>query len=306
VKKAFVFLVLCLIIPSFISAQTSLAPGVESGTKLGNIISTVIGIVLPSVQPIITMLFPGNSKSEATVKISKKELETKLGDIQKQTKDQIIDALKPVNMIASEVVALRQILIPCIEIQDYLREVGVVIAGTPISESNWKRVHDIWPLIRQRVKFVSDERNCDIKPIRSREVKQDLNAIINVGKGTKLERFEIDFVNLPLADINKGDLPTRFRMDISSLLELYQTVQLILAISLQELQDDFAGAYDALSLQEPEKAGRSGKGGKSLNDNLAKDPFQIKIMQELDGVLMQQKITQRLDGVLIKLPDIKK
>jgi hypothetical protein len=286
-KKVTVLLLLLLVIPAFLLAQTTptTKSGEAEGTKLGNIINTVIGIVFPQVQPLINMLFPKpNTPPEKTAEISKKDLEDKLNKVKTDMQNQMKAVLDPVARIATEIEVLRNVLKPCIEIQDYLREINVLIAKSPITEENWKRVHVIWLLIKERVHFISTDKGCDVKPIRNRDVKTDLTLIINVGKGTKLERIEIDFLNLVLSEINSGDNATRFRIEISKLLELYQTVQLILDLSLQELQSDFSGAYEALG------------GG----------PVKIMSTSDLaEANKGQQKISERLNEVFKKLPDKK-
>jgi len=280
---------------------------VAKGKELGTIISTVIGIILPPLQPVIKLIFPDPaSKDSDTVKISKGELHRQLDIAKAKMVTEMKATVEPVLQIIQEVEVLRSILKPCIEIQDYLREISVLTAKYRIAEEDWKRVQALWPQMKERVKFIADDKNCNVNPIRSRDVKDDLTRIIEVGKSSKLERIEIDFINLDTLAINSGDNATRFRIAISNMLELYQTVQTILVLSLQELQADFAGAYAALSLQEAQKPEKFQKGDKSLNDTLGIDPFHVKIMQGLDGVLMQQKIMQRLDEVLKKMPDKKK
>jgi hypothetical protein len=281
-KKGIVFVVLCLVIPALLFTQTTSTQKASEaeGTKLGTIISTVIGIVLPQVQPLIKLIFPEQSKDTDKATISKQELQKKLDGIKAEMEKQIKNQLDPVARIAKEVQVLGNVLKPCIEVQDYLREINVLIAKSNIPDDNWKRVKTIWPSMEKMIKSICSDKDCDLKSIRNSYVKDDLTRIVDVANGSKLDRIKMDYIDLQLDEINTGDKATLLRVAINDLLELYQTVQRILTLSLQDFQADFAGTYEALSLK---------KSVETMSTEEESNPIQEDIVARLDDVLERLK-----------------
>jgi hypothetical protein len=248
-KRCSLFLVICLIIPAFLAAQTTFSEKSDEaeGTKLGNIINTVIGIVLPQVQPIVNMLFPKTAQPNDKTTITKADLETKLKTVKDDMIAKIKTSIDPLAKIVLEVDVTNNVLKIGLVIQDYLEELNFLIANSPITEANWKRVQTIWPFIVQRLNNLSTDKNCDVTQIRNRDVKSDLGKITGLGNTPIIERVNMDFISLPVVEINKGDKATLFRVKMSGLLELFQTIQYILGLSLKELRDDFSGALNELT-----------------------------------------------------------
>ncbi len=242
-KRISAVMVLCLVIPAFLLAQQSPASraGEAEGTKLGNIISTVIGIVLPPLQPLIERIFPKPS-SKNVITISKADLQARIDLVKSEMMAEVGKNLARIGIIVAEVDCLRTFLRPCIKVQDLLREINVLIARSPIDADDWNDAKVAWSSVKALIRKINE---IDVDPVRGSAIKVDLRKMQDVDEST-LNKLDAKFFGLPLGKINDGDNATLLRVKMGDYLELYLTAQFILDQSLIELRDDFQGASNAL------------------------------------------------------------
>lgn len=253
-KSLSIVLVICLVVPSFLSAQAEEvpAPGISEGTKLGNIISTVIGIALPPLQQLVEKIFPPKTRDC----IKKSELEARLKSLEEATKNEIREELRDIGAIVSEVDCLREFLDPCIEVQDLLREIIGLVAKSPISSEDWAGAQSAWGSVKALVGRIKE---IDLDRIRNRSIRLEFLKIQNMRLST-MNRYDRDYFLRSAEVVGKPENAILLRHDMADLLKLYQTVQLILGESLLELKMEFDDAARVLedrgtvkSLGEPEE-----------------------------------------------------
>ncbi len=243
-KRFSVLMVLCLVVPAFLLAQElpTLRAGEAEGTKLGNIISTVIGIVLPPLQPLIDRIFPKPS-SKNVITISKTDLQARIDQVKSEMMAEVGKNLARIGVIVAEVDCLRKFLRPCIKVQDLLREINVLIARSPIDMDDWNDAKVAWSSVKTLIQTINA---IDVDPVRNSAVKVDLRKMQDVDQ-IALNKLDAKFFGMAVEKINDADNKTLLRVKMGDLMELYLTAQLILDQSLIELRDDFQGASEALA-----------------------------------------------------------
>lgn len=234
-KKIFSVGVMCLFVlgVSQVYSQAA-APGIDQGTKIGNVIKAIIGTALPPVQQLLNAIWPKNPNGTDVERTNKAVLQAKLAKYQESLKLMLSKDRDIANALA-EADAIKNFLVPTNKIQIFLQKINPLIGGTSLTTDNWSMAKEFWTEAKVQINKTRSIALNDASPF----LKESLKKIAYTDK-TDIDNISIEYFNRDLNYINapNTDRLPKLREKISVLLDIYQQVPSLMATYFDCLKVD--------------------------------------------------------------------
>jgi phage terminase small subunit len=170
-------------------------PGVSTGRKIGNAISTAITVAFPQVQTLVDLIFGKDASPKSEVKKIDAEdnLKKELAGLQTKVAEQ----LKLIDKVGKDLSTLRSFLRYCVEAQVKVASMQAVLASFPTpDESKRNELTYAWNEAASRLKKLGSDFGAQIDAMDDQYAKAVLRAVAAANLGT------LDNINL---QVNKAD-----------------------------------------------------------------------------------------------------
>ncbi|MEM6813291.1 MAG: hypothetical protein AAF600_02745 [Bacteroidota bacterium] len=223
----------CLFLITNIYSQESEA--VSKGKAIGQTIKAAADVIVPGITPIVELIF-GSSEAK---RVKKADLESDLKQQATKVKGQVLDKVKPLGDLATEIAIYNQFLSPTIEARGHLYRMDVELAKAKI---DWDNVKEEWSLASASIDKITSVSDSEIDKVSGLYGKEKLKNVKT--NSSKLKSRMKSRLARKIVGGKEAEKVALVRDILGKFIKTLSATDFAVGILLGDLQSGFSALYE--------------------------------------------------------------